>query len=53
MSQKTPLWKKTLISVIALIALLAALALAMIWYIGAWNILFPSSDHDTVAPSIH
>ena len=52
MSQKTPLWKKALISIVTLMALLACLALGFIWYVGAWNILFPSSDHDKVAPQI-
>ena len=30
--------------------LLAALSLGFIWYIGAWNIVFPSTEHETVAP---
>jgi hypothetical protein len=29
-----------------------ALSLAAIWNVGAWNIVFPSHDHDTVAPII-
>jgi hypothetical protein len=36
-------------------ALLLALALggfALVWYVGAWNILFPSSRHDTVPPTL-
>lgn len=28
------------------------LSLAAIWYIGAWNIVFPSSQHDEVAPAL-
>ena len=30
----------------------AALALASIWKVGAWNLVFPSHHHDTVAPAI-
>lgn len=29
---------------------LVLISLAAIWYIGAWNIVFPSSRHDTVPP---
>lgn len=29
-----------------------ALSLAAIWKIGAWNVVFPNHDHDTVAPAI-
>ncbi|MFT4615311.1 MAG: type 1 glutamine amidotransferase [Bacteroidia bacterium] len=32
--------------------LLAAISLVGIWQIGAWNILFPSVQHDTVAPTV-
>ena len=32
--------------------LLVAVALFGIWKIGAWNILFPSTSHDTVPPAI-
>ena len=28
------------------------LSLAAIWKIGAWNLVFPNHDHDTVAPQI-
>lgn len=38
-------------SVIALI-LLVALGLVGVWQIGAWKILFPSSEHDTLAPAL-
>ncbi len=38
--------------VVAVIVLLVALALAGIYYIGAWHILFPSSQHDTTPPQI-
>jgi uncharacterized protein len=30
----------------------AALALASIWNVGAWHLVFPSEQHDTVAPAI-
>ncbi|MCB1688764.1 MAG: ThuA domain-containing protein [Halioglobus sp.] len=29
-----------------------ALSLAAIWKIGAWNLVFPNTSHDTVAPAI-
>ncbi len=31
---------------------LAALALAAIWWIGAWHLLFPSTHHDSAAPEL-
>ena len=37
---------------VLLVLLLAGAALAGIWYIGAWHILFPSSAHDRVAPPL-
>jgi type 1 glutamine amidotransferase len=36
----------------ALLAALVALALGLLWYIGAWNLVFPSADHDVVAPQL-
>ena len=44
--------KKILKALGALVALFVVSSLAFIWYIGAWNIVFPSSSHDTVAPEI-
>lgn len=35
-----------------LVALLIALSLFGIWYIGAWNILFPSHAHETQPPKL-
>lgn len=43
---------KILKGLLVLIVFVVALALFGIWYIGAWNILFPSSEHDTVAPTL-
>lgn len=34
------------------IILLAALALVSIWYVGAWNIVFPNRTHDSVPPTL-
>lgn len=42
------LLKWLLITVVVLVALLLIAA----WYVGLWNILFPSTHHDTVAPEI-
>ena len=36
--------------VLQLSLLMGAAGLAFVWYIGAWNLLFPSSGHDAVAP---
>ncbi len=43
---------KLLKGLVVLAVLLFALALGAIWYVGAWNIVFPSTDHDTVAPAL-
>lgn len=32
--------------------LLVVSSLAYIWHIGAWNLVFPSAQHDTVAPAL-
>lgn len=34
------------------LVLLSILALAGVWYIGAWKLVFPSSSHDTIAPRL-
>ena len=52
MAVKTPLWKKIVKSLLAIIVLLLIAAAALAWFSGAWNILFPSSEHDTKAPWI-
>lgn len=43
---------KALKTLVLLVLLLVAVALAGIWYIGAWNILFPSAEHDAVSPQL-
>ena len=35
-----------------LVVLLVGAGFAAIWYVGAWNILFPSNAHDSVAPPL-
>jgi type 1 glutamine amidotransferase len=37
---------------LVLVLLVGGLGLAAIWYMGAWNVVFPSSAHDAVAPYI-
>ena len=37
---------------LALIAVLAVLAVGGIWYIGAWNLVFPGAGYDSVAPAL-
>jgi type 1 glutamine amidotransferase len=39
-------------ALLVLAGLLVALAIGFIWYAGAWNILFPSTEHETVAPAL-
>ena len=46
---KMPLWKKVAIS---LPLLVAASLLVFALYSGAWRVLFPSTDHDTLAPEL-
>jgi uncharacterized protein len=38
--------------VLLMAVVLSASSLAYIWHIGAWNLIFPSTRHDTVAPQI-
>jgi type 1 glutamine amidotransferase len=44
--------RQILLALAALLVLLAGLVLAGIYRSGAWFLLFPSHDHDTVAPEI-
>ena len=49
--------RRSLLSRILTIALLLAITLVVgslvtVWNVGAWNLLFPSREHDTVAPAI-
>ena len=37
---------------LGLVVALVVLFLALVWYIGAWNLVFPNHDHDTVAPTL-
>jgi type 1 glutamine amidotransferase len=46
----------TLIRILKALLLLAALSVGLglgyIWHIGAWRVVFPSSQHDSVAPTL-
>ena len=44
--------KRTLTVIVVVFALLAAGFLGFVYHIGAWNILFPSSHHETTPPSM-
>lgn len=46
------LMKKLLIAAVALVMLGGVGFLGVTWYVGAWNILFPSHRHETVPPEI-
>ena len=37
---------------VLLTSIMAMVALAAIWQVGAWNLVFPSVHHDTVAPQL-
>ena len=50
MAVRTPLWRRTLRFILLLAILLSAAGMAVIWHFGAWNIIFPSRQHDTQAP---
>lgn len=47
-----PWWKKALWGLLALLVVLVVVALVTIRHVGAWNLVFPSHDHDTVAPPL-
>ena len=44
--------ERILTSLAALFALLVIALLVFAWQVGAWHILFPSSQHDTTAPTL-
>jgi type 1 glutamine amidotransferase len=44
------MWRKIIRFILLLAMLLSAVAMAVIWYFGAWNIVFPSRQHDSQAP---
>lgn len=46
------MFKKMLLVLGFLLTLLLAGGLVFIWQVGAWNILFPSSQHDQLAPQL-
>ncbi|CAA0123504.1 Uncharacterised protein [Halioglobus japonicus] len=52
MSKAKNLPLKILKIVLAIVVIGAAASLIAIWQIGAWNLVFPTSSHDTVAPTI-
>ena len=49
---KMPLWRKVVVLLLSLAALLIATVLVFALYSGAWRVLFPSTDHDTLAPKL-
>ena len=44
--------KKIFIGGAGLLALAVAAGLVLVWWIGAWGILFPSHAHETTPPAI-
>ena len=52
MTVKTPLWKKIIKILLGSAVILLVVSVAFLWFSGAWNIVFPSSQHDTEAPWI-
>ena len=44
--------RKLIAVLIAILIALPLIGLAGIWYIGAWNLVFPTAAHDTVAPQL-
>ena len=52
MASKTPVWKKILKTLFWLAILLTVTVLASAWFLGAWNLIFPSTEHDTQPPWI-
>ena len=47
-----PLWRKIAVLLLVLAALLIATVLVFALYSGAWRVLFPTNDHDTLAPEL-
>jgi len=52
MTIKTPRWKKVLKILLTLVVIVLTGAATLLWFSGGWNIVFPSSQHDSKAPSI-
>lgn len=52
MTQQRSLLFRLLRGLLVLIVAVGALSLGAIWYVGAWQLVFPSTQHDTVAPEI-
>lgn len=50
MSRRRSLPYRIVRSVLVLALLLTLASLAFLWYLGAWNVVFPSKQHDSVAP---
>ena len=50
MSRRRSLPYRIVRSVLVLALLLTLASLAFLWYVGAWNVVFPSKQHDSVAP---
>lgn len=44
--------KKCLAGIAILVLSLGLIALAFVWHIGAWNLVFPKTHHDVQAPSL-
>lgn len=47
-----PRWKKWLVGALVLALMLVAVGLIVIRNIGAWNLVFPNTTHETVPPEI-
>ena len=52
MTRRRSLLSRVLRVVLLLGVVGVGLSLAVIWKVGAWNLFFPSQQHDTVAPAI-
>ncbi len=51
MTRRKSIWS-ALSKLVLVLAVLAAAAMASVWYIGAWHLVFPSHHHDTRAPLV-
>ncbi|MCB1845238.1 MAG: ThuA domain-containing protein [Halioglobus sp.] len=53
MNTKHPsLLRRAIKWLLVLVIVLAVAALGALWWIGAWNLVFPNQDHDSVAPAL-
>jgi type 1 glutamine amidotransferase len=50
--QRRGFFARMLRAVFLIAVVCAALSLVFVWRVGAWHLLFPSQEHDTVAPYI-